>query len=287
MKQFSRIYLEITNQCNCTCSFCIGNSRPSKFLSVAEMAHILPQIKPYTDYLYFHVLGEPLLHPQLGKFLEMAGTEGFQVNLTTNGTLLEKQRDMLLSSPALRKVSISLHSLEGESVDTQMDYLNQVADFAQRASAKGVLCELRFWNLGGSEGGNVPIFSYLCGKLSLSEDRVVQATAALEAKGNFTLAKGLFLSVAQRFEWPAMTAPLHNQPIFCYGLRSQVAILSDGTVVPCCLDSSGDVALGNLFTSTFQEAIQSPRARTLYDGFSNRTPTEELCKRCGYATKFV
>lgn len=287
MKGFSRVYLEITNQCNRACSFCVGNQRLPKFLTVDEMAHILPQLKPYTKYLYFHVLGEPLLHPHLGTFLEMAGQQGFLVNLTTNGTLLTGQSALLLGASALRKVSISVHSFEEGGGEEQEAYLNQVATFAKKASEQGVLCELRFWNIGGSEGGNIPMFHHLCGQLSLPPDKVEQVAEGLSTCGRFTLSKSLFLSVAQRFDWPSLSAPRHNKAIFCHGMRSQVAILCDGSVVPCCLDSCGDVTLGNVLTSTFEEAVTSPRAKELYQGFSNRTPTEELCKRCGYATRFA
>lgn len=108
MKQFAKVYLEISNLCNLSCAFCPGTKRTKKAMTETEFSALLPKLQPYTDYLYFHLMGEPLLHPQLGRFLELAADAGFKVILTTNGTLLETQQEMLLSSPALHKVNISL-----------------------------------------------------------------------------------------------------------------------------------------------------------------------------------
>ena len=63
-------------------------------------------------------------------------------------------------------------------------------------------------------------------------------------------------------------------------------MLVDGTVAPCCLDHEGDIPLGNLFEQELEEILRSSRARALYDGFSRGKPSEALCRRCGYATRF-
>lgn len=286
MKQFSRIYVEITNVCNLSCSFCLGNTRAPRFLSTEEFAQILTQIKPYTSYICLHVLGEPLLHPLLAEFLEIASQLQFKINITTNGTLLAQCQEILLHSPALRKVSISLHSLETPDLSVRKDYLDTVAEFAERAAAHNILCELRLWNLGVDEIDNQALFIPLCERLKLSPETIEKMRVNIEKTGGVTLKPNLFLGKSPRFTWPSLDAPYTNQPVFCHGLRNQVAILSDGTVVPCCLDSHGDIPLGNLFTQSFSEIMIGQRARAIYDGFSQRKPVEELCKRCGYATRF-
>ena len=96
-KRFAKVYLEISNLCNLSCAFCPGTKRTKKALNEEEFSCLISKLRPYTDFLYFHLMGEPLLHPQLGRFLELAGNEGFKVILTTNGTLLGKQQRLLLS----------------------------------------------------------------------------------------------------------------------------------------------------------------------------------------------
>ena len=286
MKKISRIYIEITNMCNLSCSFCIGNVRVPRFMSTDEFSHVIQEAKPYTNHIYLHVLGEPLVHPQLEELLAVAHHFGMIVNITTNGTLLAKKQKVLLNAPALRKVSVSLHSMEQGSAYCKEEYLRDVALFVAATTDKGIFCELRMWNLGANAIDNEAIFTPLCRFLGL--DKAAQEAARIKIceSGNTTLAPRLFLGKAARFTWPSMDEPPTEQPIFCHGLRSQMAVLSDGTVVPCCLDSRGDIALGNIFQTPLAQILSGERAQALYKGFSARQPSEELCRRCGYAKRF-
>ncbi len=286
MKKISRIYIEITNLCNLSCSFCVGNVRTPRFMSTDEFAHVIEQAKPYTNHIYLHVLGEPLVHPQLEELLAVAHHFGMNVNITTNGTLLGKTQKVLLNAPALRKVSVSLHSMEPGSAFCKEDYLRDVASFVTAATDKGIFCELRMWNLGADDIDNEAIFTPLCRFLRLDEAAQEAARIKICESGNTTLAPRLFLGKTARFKWPSMDEPPTEEPIFCHGLRNQMAVLSDGTVVPCCLDSRGDIALGNIFQTPLTEILSGARAQALYKGFSARQPSEELCRRCGYAKRF-
>lgn len=286
MKKYSRIYIEITNVCNLSCSFCIGNVRAPRYMNTEEFSHVLEQAKLYTNHIYLHVLGEPLLHPQLEEILAMVHRFGIHVNITTNGTLLAKTQKILLHSPALRKVSVSLHSMEPDSAYCKEEYLRDVASFVTAATHKGVICELRMWNLGVNDKENEGIFATLCCHLGLNQATQEVARNEICGSGSTKLAPRLFLGKAPRFTWPSMTEPRSEQPIFCHGLRNQIAVLSDGTVVPCCLDSRGDIALGNIFQTSLAQILSSERAQALYKGFSARQPSEELCRRCGYASRF-
>ena len=100
------------------------------------------------------------------------------------------------------------------------------------------------------------------------------------------IANNIYLEYGEKFDWPDLTLPDGNPQGFCYGLRDQLGVLCDGTVVPCCLDSDGNLALGNLFLQTLDDILQSPRAQAIYQGFSNRQAVEPLCQRCGYARRF-
>lgn len=286
MKKFSRIYIEITNVCNLSCSFCIGNVRAPRFMSIDEFSYVIQQAKPYTNHIYLHVLGEPLIHPQLETLLTAAYHFGMSVNITTNGTLLAKTQKVLLEAPALRKVSVSLHSMEPDSTYRKEEYLRDVASFVTAATDKGIFCDLRMWNIGANDIDNEAIFIPLCYLLGLNNAAQEAARIKIGESGNTILAPRLFLGKAARFTWPSMTELRTEQPIFCHGLRNQVAVLSDGTVVPCCLDSRGDIALGNIFQTPLAQILSGERAQALYKGFSARQPSEELCRRCGYAKRF-
>lgn len=277
MKRFRKIYLEISNLCNLKCRFCPGTRRQPKAMTEEEFAFLLPRLRPWTDYLYFHLMGEPLCHPKLARFLEMAGQAGFRVILTTNGTLLEKQQDMLLAAPALHKVNISLHAFEANDLAVPFsEYLRQCFAFG-RAAAGEKLVVYRLWNEGGANQRNQEILSAL-------EDAFPKPWVA-EPRGT-RLANRTYLETGEKFDWPDLNAPERGERVFCYGLRDQIGILADGTVVPCCLDHEGDLALGNLFRQDMEEILASPRAQAIREGFRNRQAPEALCRKCGYATRF-
>lgn len=283
MKKLNRVYIEITNICNKNCSFCIQNDRPNQMMTPEQFEIILQKLQGYTTNIYLHVLGEPLLHPQLKEILLISKNYRMNVNITTNGTLLQKQKQLLLQAPALRKISVSMHSYE--EVDNS-PYYQEVLDFVIESSKKGIFSELRLWNLGVFTLDNSPVLQIVMKTLSLSKEKIEEIMNTMNETGNTTLLPKLFLGKQPRFVWPSMDLEKTNEPIFCHALRSQVAILVDGTVVPCCLDSKGCINLGNILEQDFQAIIDSPRAKAMHQGFSCRQASEELCKRCQYATRF-
>ena len=273
-----KAYLEITNVCNLNCSFCPGTRRAPRFLSVEEFRLLAGKLRRQTDYLYFHLLGEPLLHPELGALLRIAGELGFACMITTNGSLLPERGELLLAAERLRKVSISLQSFEANPGGELEGYLSGCLAFARKAAEKGVFCELRLWNRGGLETLNPAIRERLEACFPLPWEK---------SRNGWKLAERIWLDPGERFDWPDLDAPDRGERCFCYGLRNQIGVLCDGTVVPCCLDHEGDIPLGNLFTQELDEILASPRARAIYEGFSQRRAVEELCRRCGYRTKFT
>jgi len=276
-KRFSKVYLEISNLCNLSCSFCPGTKRSKRTLTEEEFSILLPRLRPFTDFLYFHLMGEPLLHPKLGKFLELAGNAGFKVILTTNGTLLKKQQDVLLSSSALHKVNISLHAFEANDLAVPFsDYLDRCFAYGKAAESKK-LTVFRLWNQGGADERNQEILEVM--------QQYFPRPWKVERRGT-RIGEKVYLEYGDKFDWPDLTAEDGGDAVFCYGLRDQIGVLCDGTVVPCCLDHEGDIALGNLFAEDLSDILKTPRALAIYDGFRNRKASEELCRKCGYARRF-
>lgn len=273
-----RAYVEITNVCNLRCSFCPGTKRRQEFMTAEDFRVIAEKFRGAVQYLYLHVMGEPLLHPELAQILSTAAELGFRVCVTTNGTLLEKAGDTLLDCPTLHKVSVSVHSFEGNDGGDMRPYLESVWRFAEKLSQKGVIAALRLWNEGGAEERNGEVLSFL-------REKTEGMPWEEKRDGSFTLRERLFLERAEKFEWPDLSAP-ESGTEFCLGLRDQIAVLVDGTVVPCCLDHEGDIPLGNLLKEGLEDILAGERAKAIYEGFSCRRPTEELCRRCGYASRF-
>lgn len=278
----NRVYIEITNRCNLACDFCHGTKRPLGTMPPEDFRRIAEKLRGETSYLYLHVLGEPLLHPQLKELLAIAGELGFRVCLVTNGTLLHKRREELLAAKSLHKVSVSLHSFEGNGGAGDLPaYLQQVWEVCLPLAERGVLCALRLWNEGTAPRLNGAVEAFLSQRIGRDVESLPR-----DARGNRTLRPNLFLERAERFGWPDLNAP-ESGANFCHGFTRQLAVLWDGTVTPCCLDSEGDIPLGNLLSQPLEEILQGERAAAMAAGFAARKPTEELCRRCGYARRFL
>lgn len=277
----AKAFLEIGNLCNLQCSFCHGTKRVPHTLSMEEFNTLTDRLAGEVKFLYFHLMGEPLLHPLLPQFVKMAWEKGFYPILTTNGSLLARRGAELLENLPY-KISISLHAPAANAAFADPAYFDSCISFAKAAAAKGCITVLRLWNLGGDgEEENGAILEKLHAafpgewppshrdSVRIGRDRV-------------------FLEWGEHFDWPDPQAPEApaDTYMFCHALRDQFGVLCDGTVVPCCLDADGNLALGNLFDTPLQEILASPRARAIYDGFTVHRATEGLCRRCGYARRF-
>ena len=281
---YARAYIEITTICNRSCSFCPGTTRPLRRMSLSEFDTVTDRLKGVTEYLYYHVMGEPLTHPDLPDFIRLAKSKGFKSAITTNGTLLSKRGRELIEA-GVYKVNISVHSFEdGEDSAAHGAYLDQILDFADEASKSGVLTVLRLWNLDGR---------------SREEAHHEHNDAILDAlhkafpgewiahPNGFKIRDRLYLEWGERFDWPSLTcAPDYGERGTCYGLRDQIGILCDGTVVPCCLDGEGVINLGNLHRQEMEEILNSPRTQAMVCGFAQNRRTEALCRHCGYSERF-
>ena len=273
-----KAYLEISNICNLACSFCPGTRREKASLCSDDFRILAARIRPHTQYLYLHLMGEPLLHPEFAEILEICAELDFRVIITTNGTLLKDRRELLMGAPAVHKLNISLQSFEANSRGVLEEYIRSCAEVARDISLSGKICVLRLWNNNGLDSLNGKIEAIL-------EEYFPKPWR--ESRGSRTLSDRLWLEPGDKFDWPDMGADDMGDACFCYGLRDQIGVLCDGTVVPCCLDHEGDIALGNLFEQELDEILSSDRAKAIYDGFSRRQAVEELCRKCAYARRFT
>jgi len=284
MKKFKKLYIEITNICNLSCSFCYKSILKPKSLTKESFQHILNEVKPHADHIYLHVKGEPLLHPQINEFLDMAHEFNLKVNITTNGVLINKVKEEFLNKPAIRQINFSLHSF---TENKKENYLADILDFTHEALEKtNMIIALRLWNFNkedeSTNGKNKMILNAIetqfYGDNKLEENLVT-------GKG-LKIREHLYLNTDFEFEWPDLKSTYHNEKGFCYALREQIAILADGTVVPCCLDGEGITKLGNIFEQSFIDIIKNERSRAIYDGFTNHRAVEALCMKCRYKERF-
>lgn len=294
MKKFKKFYLEITSVCNLACSFCPPTERKRQFISIEDFSHRLDQIKPHTDFINLHVKGEPLLHPKIDQLLDISYEKGFKVNITTNGTLINKRKQQLLNKPALRQMNISLHSYEGHagphavSLDKE-GYIRMVLAFIKEATIDSdLIVSLRLWNLTQDNATNLERQRnrQMLEMIEKEFDLDYKIEERVSPGSGVKLADRIFINQDYEFKWPSLDEEEDDGKGFCYGLRNQAGILTNGTVVPCCLDGEGVINLGNIYESSFSEIIEGDRAQNLVEGFSRRVAVEEMCRKCGYRMRF-
>lgn len=284
MSSPKKAYLEITNVCNLSCTFCPGTVRKSRTMTADEFSYLAAAVRPWAQYLYFHLMGEPTAHPLLPDFLRQANEMGFRTVITTNGFLLARMGNTILSDGVRPyKISISLHAFEANDISVPFeDYISSCLSFAKQAAELGTIAVLRLWNLDGrAEGARN---SQNDAVLAMLHDAF--PADWVQTRSGYRLYDRVFLEWGEKFDWPERDAPILHEDGFCYGLRDQIGILADGTVVPCCLDHDGDIPLGNLFAQSLDEILSSPRAKAIYDGFTSHKCVDPLCKRCMRASYY-
>lgn len=286
-KRFKKIYVEITNSCNLKCSFCPENKREKLFMRLNEFENIIKQIKDYTNLIALHVKGEPLLHPDLEKILKICEENDILVNITTNATLLEKNVDMLIASKAVRQLNLSLHSInknENTDIYNFEQYIKSVFNATRKIlKESNIIISYRLWNLENIEENSE---NYRILKELENEFKINDLVNVAKKESFVKLAENAFLNQDLEFVWPSMDSNVISECGTCWGLRNQVAILVNGDVVPCCLDENGEINLGNIHKSTFEEILDTNLAKKLIKGFEENKIIHNLCKRCGFRSKF-
>lgn len=278
MKRFRKVYVEITNICNMHCSFCPETTRVKTFMRKEDFEHIASEIVKYTDYVYLHVKGEPLIHKELKEILDTCNKYGLKINISTNGTLLKEKSD-ILKEANIRQLNLSLHSFEKQDTqdeeenDKLNDYIENIVNVCNELARQGTIIRYKLWNQ--TKSSNKEILEYL--------EKIYNVNLVNEPyERDKKLKDNVFLSIKTPFEWPDMKKEIENEKGTCYGLKAQIAILVDGTVVPCCVDNNGDIALGNVFKESLESILNSKRAQGILQGFKDNKCVETLCKKCEY-----
>ena len=272
MSKYKKVYIEITNNCNLNCSFCSPVTREKKFMTKEQFEHILKEIHKVTNVIYLHVKGEPLLHPNLVDFIKLAEKYHLTVHLTTNGILFPKLVDSLKDCKALHKINFSLHCEQNNK-----NYEENIFKSVEKLS-KDTVVIYRLWTLKNNklDKKSTEIVEKLKNYYNLSTETVEK----LKNENNVKISSTIYVDKDNEFKWPEITS--HKSCGYCYALKTQIAILVDGTVVPCCLDSNGIINLGNIFNETIEEIEKSSRYKNLKKSLQDRKPTEKLCQSCTF-----
>jgi MoaA/NifB/PqqE/SkfB family radical SAM enzyme len=288
VKRFSKVNIEISNICNLQCSFCPEVMRSKKWMDPGLFRKIIEQVSPITEQVCFHLMGDPLVHPKLSELVDICDEFGARVFFVTNGVLLREKHMGLLLRPAFRQVNFSLHSFHDNFPERDpTEYLERIFAYTERALLvrPDLYINYRLWNLEdvrGTGAKNRDILERVQKRFStqIGTDIDVRHRKSRHLRGR------LYMHFDTEFTWPSLDLPPMGALGRCHGLSSHFGILVDGTVVPCCLDKEGAIALGNLQSAPLAEILESPRALAVLNGFRNGKLVEDLCQRCQYIERF-
>lgn len=276
---FGRAYIEITNRCNRNCTFCPGTRRPLRDMTISAFELLLPELKKNVRMIFLHLMGEPLLHPGLQDMLDCCAEFKMPVNITTNGTLIAPEMEAILLHPSIRQINISFHALESD----ETDILNRIFKFTRLALLKRpqLYVNYRFWN-SGADHQNHLLFEKIAAAFQVDSTRLTPQTG----KRSAVISGRLYIHGADRFEWPVHSSADSDGQGYCLGMIDQLGVLADGTLVPCCLDSDGNVPLGNVFQTPLSELLMTRAVRDIQNGFRCGEVRHPFCRSCSYRRRF-
>lgn len=269
---YNKAYIEITNVCNLSCDFCPKTKRPPRSMTTEEFSFVLDEVLPLTKYIYLHVVGEPTTHPQFEKIVEIGVKKGGKITVTTNGTKMDRLFFAVKDCP-IYKVNVSLTMTGGNDIDVEK-YIKSVAAYSLELIRLGVIVVLRLWNKGGNDGKNAEVLTLL---------RTYFGDFCFNDSGSVKIRENLYIEGNDFFRWKRED---EKEKGFCMALKDQFGVLSDGVVVPCCIDNDGEIALGNVFEERLEKILSSKRATRLREGLKNRRLVENRCVHCGFNDKF-
>jgi len=288
-KRFQKVNIEISNICNLQCSFCPEVIRTKKTMPLDLFRDIIRQVAQLTEQVCFHLMGDPLVHPQLAELVEICHESAVKIFFVTNGVLLKEKQSQLLLHPAFRQVNFSLHSFFDNYPDRDPSaYLKRIFDYTDQALIlrPDLYINFRLWNLlepRGTTDRNQEMLTRIGDHFQINVDPQID----VRSQKSLHVKNRLYLHFDTEFIWPALHLPVLGTKGTCYGLSTHFGILVDGTVVPCCLDKEGGIALGKIQDLPLTQILNSPRSRALLEGFRNKKLVEDLCQRCQYIERFA
>ena len=273
---FKKIYIEITNICNLKCNFCPETTRKKEVMDAQKFEEVISKVHKYTNMVCLHVKGEPLVHQDLNKILDILGKYNLKANITTNGTLIKQNLQTIKQTNAVKQINFSIHSFN-QNNNLSPKYLYDIFEAAEELD--NIMISYRLWNMESitenSVNDNI---------IKTIEDYydIKKLKQKLIENEFIKLKENIFINQDVEFVWPDINKENIIEKGRCMALKEQIAILVDGTVVPCCLDNNGDIPLGNIFEETLEDILKKQKSTTIKKNFENNIITCKLCKTCGF-----
>ncbi|MCT7563849.1 SPASM domain-containing protein [Aliarcobacter butzleri] len=289
MKRFRKVHIEITNICNLKCTFCPPKILPNKTMTLDKFDKLNLELKEFTTELAYHIVGDPLVLSNLDEYLNISLKHNLKVNITTTANNINKKHYETLLNPTIKQINFSINSYNANSHKKSLDeYLEPIIEFVKFAQKQKheYFINFRIWNLDEKNSAkefNLKVFN----KINEAFDTNIDIEDVYKNRPkNIRIDRKIFFNFDEYFNWPNLENKEVSKTGFCYGLDSHFGVLSNGDVVPCCLDKDAIINLGNIEDNSLKNILTSKRVKDIQNGFKKDILVEELCQKCEYRTRF-
>ena len=306
-----RLHLELTSHCNYSCDFCPDGimKRPRGFMEPDLARRVIDEVAEdgIAEWIFFHLMGEPILHPELADAVRHARSRGLETCVTTNGSLLSPEKARDLAAAGLSRLVISIQHPNSPEFNGREGRSGSYADYVLRVS--GAAREI----LQRSERTILHV-SILCtpfktvlfpddGVKTLSSTPEVRREVAfwldqIVGKADRKHVKKFrswgwtILNVSSRFMVEVKPAADWAGPFrangevvparfgSCHGLTEHLGVLWDGKIVFCCADYEGKTSAGRIGDLRLLDFLRSREAEAVADGFRKMRLIHPHCQAC-------
>ena len=247
------------------------------------------ELKEFTTELAYHIVGDPLVLSNLDEYLNISSKHNLKVNITTTANNINKKHYETLLNPTIKQINFSINSYNANSHKKSLDeYLEPIIEFVKFAQKQKheYFINFRIWNLDEENSAkefNLKVFN----KINKAFDTSIDIKDVYKNRPkNIRIDRKIFFNFDEYFNWPNLENKEVSKTGFCYGLDSHFGVLSNGDVVPCCLDKDAIINLGNIEDNSLKNILTSKRVKDIQNGFKKDILVEELCQKCEYRTRF-
>lgn len=268
-------WIDTSSICNLKCVMCPqskGLRRPTSVLGMETYRQIIDQICGNKPMVKLYMTGEPLINQDIIEMVTYAAAKKCHTLIHTNATLLTESTARRIIDSPLETISFSFDGCTQEVYER----LRPPARF--ESVKKNIE---RFLKIRKEIGSKLP-------------KAVVEIIEMADTKGNIDEFMQQWrdagtdeVSVTTCMTWLGDVEDHRlNKPKICGyrpcpALFRSTAILSDGTVVPCCMDVHGQLRLGNINEQSIEDIWHGAKYKELRRQHLERTiPKNSICHEC-------
>ena len=283
-----RLWIEPTSFCNLKCPMCTSKDIPEDKIGYMDWSlykHIIDEAKDYVYDINLFIGGESLFHKRLPDMIRYAKDNGIGTRLSTNATVLTKDKTNALLDAGLDFIIFSFDGYEKEVYEK----IRVNANFEKTLSnVKGFLEEkkrrvikkpyvvfqmIEFVNKDEAvDGGQCPPYSLREAFLKRLEGLPIDKFSFIQPH-----TFGGKISREDKKGFRALSAKY----VPCTFLWYSMSVKWDGMVVPCCVDLAGDMPLGDVRKESLLEIWNGQRLIELRERIASGKYTDvQLCRGC-------